>query len=70
MPADVPTILATSGGIRPGRRIRWELNRLTEFAIDLSGVTGRAPRVCFLATALGDNPVIISASTTRRALAA
>jgi peptidase E len=59
MPADAPTILATSGGIRPGRRIRWELNALTEYAIELSGVTGRAPRVCFLATAQGDNPAVL-----------
>jgi peptidase E len=59
MPADAPTILATSGGIRPGRRIRWELNALTEYAIELSGVSGRAPRVCFLATAQGDNPAVL-----------
>src|SRR5947208_16056515 len=59
MPADAPTILATSGGIRPGRRIRWELNSLTEYAIELSGVTGRRPRVCFLATAQGDNPAVL-----------
>jgi peptidase E len=34
---------------------------LTSFAIDLAGVDGRAPRVCFLATAVGDNPVTIAA---------
>lgn len=55
MTADAPTILATSGGIVPGERIRWELGPLTDFAIDLAGVSGRAPRVCFLATALGDS---------------
>jgi peptidase E len=55
MPADAPTILATSGGIVPDTRIRWTLGPLTEYAIDLAGVTGRAPRVCFLATALGDS---------------
>lgn len=60
MPADAPTILATSGGIKPGRRVRWEFNSLTEFAIDLSGVHGRAPRVCLLATAVGDNPFVIT----------
>ena len=59
MPAHEPTILATSGGAVPGRRVRWELGPLTEYAIELSGVSGRAPRVCFLATALGDNPEII-----------
>jgi peptidase E len=61
VPADSPTILATSGGLRPGARVRWEFAPLTDHAIDLAGVTGRAPRVCFLATALGDNPAIISA---------
>jgi len=61
VPADAPTILATSGGAVPGRRTRFELGPLTEYALDLAGVHGRAPRVCFLATALGDNPVIIQA---------
>jgi hypothetical protein len=32
MPADAPTILATSGGIRDGRRTRWELSALTASA--------------------------------------
>jgi peptidase E len=59
MPADTPTILATSGGIREGRRTRWEFSALTEYAIELSGVTGREPRVCFVATALGDDPAIL-----------
>jgi peptidase E len=59
--ADEPTILATSGGLRPGTRTRWELGALTEYAIDLSGVSGRAPRVCFLPTAMGDSPAVIAA---------
>ena len=59
MPADAPTILATSGGITPSVRLRWEIGPLTEYAIDLAGVDGRAPKVCFLATALGDNPFIL-----------
>lgn len=59
MSADTPTILATSGGLVPGRRIRWEFGPLTEFAIDLAGIDARAPRVCFLATAMGDNPSIV-----------
>jgi peptidase E len=59
MPADAPTILATSGGIREGRRTRWEFSALTDYAIDLSGVTGREPRVCFVATALGDDPATL-----------
>lgn len=44
----------------PSNRIRWELGPLTEYAIDLAGVTGRAPRVCFLATAVGDNPFTLN----------
>jgi peptidase E len=60
MAADQPTILATSGGMTPGRRIRWEFAPLTGHAIELSGVSGRAPRICLLATAMGDNPAVIS----------
>jgi len=56
MPADAPTILATSGGVVPGSRTRWSVGPLTEHAIELSGVEGRAPRVCALGTASGDNP--------------
>lgn len=59
MPADVPTILATSGGAVPADRIRWKAGPLTHYAVELSGVEGRAPRVCFLATATGDNPQMI-----------
>src|SRR4051812_46696323 len=55
MPADVPTILATSGGIKMGRRTRYEFSALSEYAFELAGVTGRAPKVCFLASALGDD---------------
>ena len=59
MPAAVPTILATSGGVVPGSRVRWEVGPLTDYAIDLAGVDGRAPKVCFLATACGDSPAVI-----------
>ena len=55
MPADAPTILATSGGIQPGRRVQYEFSALTDYAVDLSGVTGRAPRVRMVPTAQGDN---------------
>ena len=55
MPADAPTILATSGGIKQGRRTRLAFSALTDYAVDLSGTTGRAPRVCLLATAMGDD---------------
>jgi len=56
MPADTPTILATSGGIVPGTRTHWSVGPLTELAVDLSGVEGRAPRVCYVGTASGDSP--------------
>ncbi len=61
MTAEQPTILATSGGVVPGRRVAWEIGPLTELAIDLSGVTGRAPRVCFIPTASGDASGLITA---------
>ena len=61
MTADQPTILATSGGLTPGRRVRWEFAPLTDYAVDLAGVDGRTPRICLLATAHGDNPVVTTA---------
>lgn len=54
MPADQPTILATSGGWREGRRTEIEFAPLIHFAIELAGVTGRAPRLCHVGTAAGD----------------
>lgn len=54
MAADAPTILATSGGMIPGRRIRFEVGPLTDYAIELSGAAG-TPKVCYLASALGDS---------------
>jgi peptidase E len=57
--ADEPTILATSGGAVPSRRIRWEVGPLTDYAVELAGVAGRAPRVCFLATACGDSSEVL-----------
>ncbi|WP_454231275.1 Type 1 glutamine amidotransferase-like domain-containing protein [Mycolicibacterium fortuitum] len=59
MPADAPTILATSGGITAGQRTRFTSTTLTDFAVELSGVTGRAPRVCLLATAMGDDKAVL-----------
>ena len=59
MPADAPTILATSGGAVPADRTKWRVGPLTRYAVDLAGVDGRAPRVCFLATACGDNPQVV-----------
>ncbi|MGN6608108.1 MAG: Type 1 glutamine amidotransferase-like domain-containing protein [Jatrophihabitans sp.] len=60
MAAEEPTILATSGGLRPGRRTRFEFAPLTEYAIELAGVSGRAPRICFVTTAMGDNPAVVA----------
>ena len=60
MTADGPTILATSGGVGPGSRTRFAFTALTDYAVELGGVTGRAPRICFLATASGDNPAVIT----------
>ncbi|WP_457964906.1 peptidase E [Arthrobacter sp. D1-29] len=54
MTADQPTILATSGGYQPGSRTRLEFNALVHHAVELSGVSGRAPRVTHLGTASGD----------------
>lgn len=59
MPADAPTIVATSGGVVPGTRTKWSVGPLTRYAVDLAGVAGRAPRVCFLATACGDAPAVV-----------
>ena len=59
MAASEPTILATSGGIKLGRRIRWEFSPLVDLAVELADVTGRPPRICGLFTAVGDNPTTI-----------
>ncbi|WP_435768306.1 Type 1 glutamine amidotransferase-like domain-containing protein [Nocardioides sp. SYSU DS0651] len=59
MPADAPTILATSGGVVPSARNRWSVGPLTHHAVELAGVDRRAPRVCFLATACGDQPAVV-----------
>jgi peptidase E len=56
VPAELPTILATSGGFVPSARLEWEVGPLTRYAVDLAGVSGRAPRVCFLGTASADDP--------------
>lgn len=54
MPADAPTILATSGGWVAGRRTRIAFGPLLHHALELSGVDGRAPRLTYLGTAGGD----------------
>jgi len=53
VPADEPTILATSGGLRLGTRTRFALGPLMLHALELSGAGGR-PRLCMLDTAGGD----------------
>jgi peptidase E len=60
MTAERPTILATSGGLRDSARLTWEVGPLTRHAVELARVAGRAPRVCFLATACGDDGRLIS----------
>ncbi len=60
MPADAPTILATSGGLKLGHRTRYEFAPLSEYAVELAGVTGRAPRICLLTTALGDDRAMLT----------
>ena len=54
MPADQPTILATSGGWRAGYRTDLEFGPLIHFALELAGVNGRRPRFCHVGTASGD----------------
>lgn len=54
MPALEPTILATSGGYREGHRTELELSALVQYAVELSGSTGRAPKLTHLCTASGD----------------
>jgi peptidase E len=56
VPADAPTVLATSGGyaLNPEGRRRLDFAPLVHYAVELSGVTGRRPRVCHLGTAGGD----------------
>ncbi|GLZ33960.1 peptidase E [Lentzea sp. NBRC 105346] len=53
MPAEQPTILATSGGWRAGHRTNLEFGELIHFAVELSGTNSR-PKLCHIATANGD----------------
>lgn len=54
MTAPEPTILATSGGHRPGGRTMVAFNSLVHHAVELSGAHGRRPRVMYIGTAIGD----------------
>jgi peptidase E len=56
--ADTPTILATCGGLDPGTWSDAIYGPLLEYAIELSGVAGRAPRVAHINTAGGDQRFI------------
>ncbi len=53
MPADQPTLLATSGGVKRGTRTDLEFAPLIVHALELSGAAGR-PRLCQIGTAGGD----------------
>ncbi len=61
MPADVPTIIATSIGFDPRGFDRFDLSAgpVFDLAADLSGADG-SPKVCFIGTATGDNPAVIA----------
>ena len=54
MPAETPTILATSGGLVRGTWTDVAFGPLIFYAVELSGVTGRTPRLCHVGTAGGD----------------
>jgi peptidase E len=49
-----PTIVATSGGYLPGERSRLAFGPLVRHAVELSGASGRAPRITHVGTAAGD----------------
>jgi peptidase E len=53
MPADAPTILATSGGFFPGERTMVRPGPLLELALELAHPKP-LPRICFIGTAGGD----------------
>jgi peptidase E len=53
VPADEPTIIATSGGLRRGERTWIAFAPLITLALEMSGATGR-PRLCSVDTAGGD----------------
>lgn len=59
MPAEVPTIVASTMGFRRGGRA-WVPGPVFELAFALSGGPER-PRLCFVATASGDSPAAIAA---------
>jgi peptidase E len=52
--AEAPTILATSGGFFPGVRTYVRFGPLLDHAVELARISGRAPRLCHVGTAMGD----------------
>ena len=62
MPAAQPTIVATSIGFRAMGlgEFDWEPGPVYRYAADLAGA-GDAPRLCIVATALGDHPGYLTA---------
>ena len=54
MPADRPTILATSGGYRSDPRLALSFGPLVHHAVELAGVSERRPRLTYVGTAIGD----------------
>lgn len=61
MTTDEPTILATSGGWSRGTRHQLTYGPLLHYAIELSGVDGRRPKVCHIDTAGGDQQWFMAA---------
>jgi len=61
MPADSPTIIATSMGFKPRGRGRFDLDAgpVFDLCAELSGAAG-APKVCFVGTATGDEKATIA----------
>jgi peptidase E len=61
MPASAPTILATSMGFAPRGRgpYDWQPGPVFDLAIELAGGPAR-PKLCYLGTATGDDPVRVA----------
>ena len=58
-PQGRPRIEPSPSGVGVGRRTRFSFTALTDFAVELSGVAGRSPRMCVLATAMGDDKAVL-----------
>jgi peptidase E len=64
MSADAPTIVASSIGMRPSERgpLDLQVGPIFRYLPELAQVpTGRDARICFVTTAVGDNPSTIAA---------